>query len=164
MAEQILILTTGGTIDKIYFDATSDYEVGESVIPALLRESGVSLDCRLVSLMRKDSLEMTDEDRTGIRAACVEADEDRIVITHGTDTMTKTAEALVGIAGKSIVLTGSLAPARFRESDAVFNIGFALAAVQAKTPGAYLAMNGRIFEAGKVVKNLKTRRFEKTSG
>jgi L-asparaginase len=114
--------------------------------------------------MRKDSLEMTDEDRTGIRATCVEADEDRIVITHGTDTMTKTAEALVGIAGKSIVLTGSLAPARFRESDAVFNIGFALAAVQAKAPGVYLAMNGRIFEAGKVVKNLKTRRFEKTSG
>ena len=162
--ERLLILTTGGTIDKIYFDAKSDYEVGESVIPVLLRESGVTLDCRVVSLMRKDSLDLTAADRATIRTACEEAAEDWIVITHGTDTMTKTAEALVGIDGKSIVLTGSLAPARFRESDAVFNIGFALATVQAKSPGVYLAMNGRIFDAGKVVKNLETQRFEKTSG
>lgn len=164
MAERILILTTGGTIDKIYFDATSDYEVGESVIPALLRESGVSLECRLVSLMRKDSLELTDDDRSKIRTACAEAEECHIVITHGTDTMTRTAEALMEINGKTIVLTGSLAPARFRETDAVFNIGFALAAAQSKSSGVYIAMNGRIFEAGKVVKNLETRRFEDLGG
>ena len=160
----MLLLTTGGTIDKIYFDDQSEYEVGDSVIPALLRESRVTLDYRVVSLMRKDSLELTDEDRSAIREACEEAEEVRIVITHGTDTMATTAEALRGIAGKTIVLTGSLAPARFRETDAIFNIGFALAVAQAKPEGVFIAMNGRIFEAGHVRKNLETRRFEATDG
>ena len=156
----MLILTTGGTIDKIYFDAKSEFEVGESVIPALLRESRVELAYEIVSLMRKDSLELDEDDRAAIRAACAEAEHDQIVITHGTDTMAITAEALRGVEGKCIVLTGSLAPARFRETDAVFNIGFALAAAQALVPGVYIAMNGRIFEAGKVRKNREGNRFE----
>ncbi|MEO1845164.1 MAG: asparaginase domain-containing protein [Akkermansiaceae bacterium] len=159
--ERLLILTTGGTIDKIYFDAKSDYEVGESVIPVLLRESGVTLDCRVASLMRKDSLDLTAADRATIRTACEEAAEDWIVITHGTDTMAVTAEAMLGIEGKCIVLTGSLAPARFRETDAVYNIGFAMAAAQSKPPGVYIAMNGQIFEGGKVLKNPTTKQFEK---
>jgi L-asparaginase len=158
--DRILLITTGGTIDKIYFDATSDYEVGESIIPALLRGARVTVGFRVVPLMRKDSLELTDEDRAHIRRTCEEAEEACIVITHGTDTMTLTAEALLGIEGKCIVLTGSLAPARFHETDALFNIGFALGTVQAKGSGVYLAMNGRIFEAGKVVKNLTTKQFE----
>ena len=156
----MLIHTTGGTIDKIYFDATSEYEVGESVIPALLRESGVSLPIQVVSLMQKDSLELTDGDRAEIRRAIEEAAQHEIVITHGTDTMATTAETLIGIEGKTIVLTGSLAPARFRETDAIFNIGFALAAAQAQPPGIYIAMNGRIFPAGHVRKNPQTRQFE----
>jgi L-asparaginase len=156
----MLIFTTGGTIDKIYFDASSKYEVGDSIITAILAEASVTVESWIVPLMRKDSLELTDHDRGVIRTACEEAAEMRIIITHGTDTMTITAEALGGIAGKTIVLTGSLAPARFRETDAIFNIGFALAAAQVKPPGVYIAMNGRIFDAGKVVKNLETRRFE----
>lgn len=160
----MLILTTGGTIDKIYYDAKSDYEVGASVLPALLRESCVTLNFRIVSLMRKDSLELDDADRGAIRDACVESEDDQIVITHGTDTMTTTAEALREVEGKCIVLTGSLAPARFRETDAIFNIGFALAAAQALSPGVYVAMNGQIFEAGRVTKNLETNRFESVSG
>ena len=155
-----LILTTGGTIDKVYFDANSEYEIGDSTVPQVFEEVGVQLDYRLVSLMRKDSLEITDHDRAQIRRSCEDATEDTIVITHGTDTMTTTAEALVGVAGKTIVLTGSLAPARFRLTDAVFNLGCALGAAAGSPPGIYIAMHGRVFEAGKVRKNRVARRFE----
>ena len=112
------------------------------------------------SLRQVMPVRLPAEDRAAIRAACEEAAEDRIVITHGTDTMTKTAEALGGIEGKSIVLTGSLAPARFRETDAVFNIGFGLAAAQAIGPGVYIAMNGRVFTWDNVRKNKDAGVFE----
>ncbi len=158
----LLVLTTGGTIDKVYFDATSEYEVGEPTVPHVFREAGVALEWRLLPLLRKDSLEMEDADRALIREACEAAPEDRILITHGTDTMSVTAEALRGTAGKTIVLTGALAPARFRITDAVFNLGLALGAVQSLPPGVYLAMNGTIFEAGKVRKNKEAGRFEAT--
>ena len=156
----MLILTTGGTIDKIYFDASSEYEVGEPMVPHVFREVGAQLDYRLLPLMRKDSLEMTAEDRALIRSECEAAAEERIVITHGTDTMAETSEALLGIAGKVIVLTGSLAPARFRSTDAIFNLGCALGAAAAGSPGVYLAMHGRVFEAGRVRKNREAQRFE----
>lgn len=112
--------------------------------------------------MRKDSLEINDEDRAAIRAACEAAPEPRILITHGTDTMSLTAEKLTGIPGKTIVLTGALAPARFKTTDAIFNLGLALGAVQSLPPGVHLAMNGTIFEAGKVRKNREAGRFEAT--
>ena len=156
----MLILTTGGTIDKVYFDATSEYEVGEPTIEHIFREAGVTLEYRLVSLMRKDSLEITDEDRAVIRREIESSDENQVLITHGTDTMSLTAEFLLGIEGRTIVLTGAMAPARFRTTDAIFNVGCALGAAQRHQPGVYLAMNGRIFEAGKVRKNLEARRFE----
>lgn len=155
-----LVLTTGGTIDKVYFDATSDYEVGEPTVPHVFREAGVELPWRLVSLFRKDSLEITDEDRAEIRRACEEAPEAKILITHGTDTMPVTAEALCGIPGKTIVLTGALAPARFRVTDAVFNLGLALGAVQSAPEGVWIAMNGTLFPAGAVRKNREAGRFE----
>ncbi|MFD0893200.1 asparaginase [Luteolibacter ambystomatis] len=158
----VLVLTTGGTIDKVYFDASSEYEVGEPTVPHVFREAGVALDWRLESLMRKDSLEINDEDRAAIRAACEAAPESRILITHGTDTMSITAEKLTGISGKTIVLTGALAPARFKTTDAIFNLGLALGAVQSLPPGVHLAMNGTIFEAGKVCKNREAGRFEAT--
>jgi L-asparaginase len=161
---KLLVLTTGGTIDKVYFDATSEYEIGEPTVPHVFREAGVAVDWRLESLLRKDSLEMTDEDRAMIRAACAAADERRILITHGTDTMSVTAEALRGLEGKTIVLTGALAPARFRVTDAVFNLGLALGAVQSLPAGVYLAMNGTVFEAGKVRKNREAGRFEEVGG
>lgn len=156
----ILIVTTGGTIDKVYFDASSEYEVGDSTVPHVFREAGVQVEWRLESLFRKDSLEMTQADRAQIRQACEAASETQILVTHGTDTMSETAEYLVGITGKTIVLTGALAPARFRVTDAIFNLGLALGAVQSKPAGVYLAMNGRVFEAGKVRKNRTVGQFE----
>ncbi len=158
----ILVLTTGGTIDKVYFDASSDYEVGEPTVPHVFREAGVTLEWRLEPLLRKDCLELTDADRAAIRQACLDAPESRILITHGTDTMTETAAALGELAGKTVVLTGALAPARFRVTDAVFNLGLALGALQSKPPGIYLAMNGTVFTAGQVRKNRGAGRFEAT--
>jgi L-asparaginase len=156
----LLILTTGGTIDKVYFDASSEYEVGEPTVPHVFREAGVTVEWRMESLFRKDSLELTDEHRAVIRQACEDAPETRILITHGTDTMCRTAAALAGLAGKTIVLTGALAPARFRITDAVFNLGLALGAVQSLPPGVFIAMNGTIFPAGEVRKNRELGRFE----
>ncbi|NNF52168.1 MAG: asparaginase [Gammaproteobacteria bacterium] len=159
---QLKIFTTGGTIDKVYFDARSEFEIGEPLIGAILTEAQVAFDFEVVQLMRKDSLELNDEDRRTIREAVQAAPESRIVITHGTDTMAATAEALLGIDDKTIVLVGALNPARFRSSDAIFNIGLATGAVQAMQPGVYIAMNGRIFSAGHVKKNRDANRFEET--
>ncbi|WEK46610.1 MAG: asparaginase domain-containing protein [Candidatus Andeanibacterium colombiense] len=151
--EPILLLTTGGTIDKIYFDALSDYQVGETVVARLLELGRVKRPFRLEEVTRKDSLELTDQDRAAIRARIVAAPESHIVITHGTDTMTETAKVLADIPGKVIVLVGALAPARFGESDASFNLGMAFAAAQLAAPGVYIAMSGSVFPAGRVVKD-----------
>lgn len=159
IAEPILVLSTGGTIDKVYFDAMSDYEVGESVIPDLLREANVLATHRHVGLMRKDSLELTDADRDQIFECLLDQPERRIVITHGTDTMTQTAARLADLEGRTIVLTGSMAPARFARTDATFNVGMAIAAVQTLEPGAYIAMNGQVFDASRVVKDRQQRAF-----
>ncbi len=149
----ILILTTGGTIDKLYFDALSEYQIGDSVVERLLRTARVAPAFRVQELMRKDSLELTDDDRRTIAAAVRDAPEERVVITHGTDTMTDTAHALGGGAGKTVVLVGALAPARFAESDATFNLGMAFAAAQVAAPGVWIAMNGTIFDGAKVRKD-----------
>ncbi len=154
------IITTGGTIDKIYFDARSDYQVGEPVIGELLARMGVGFDYTVESAMRKDSLDMTDKDRAHIRRLSEQCDEEHVLITHGTDGMVGTAAALAGIPGKRIVLTGALQPAAFMQTDAVFNIGCALGALQCVDPGVYIAMNGRVFAADKVRKNLAANRFE----
>jgi len=156
----VLILTTGGTIDKIYFDASSEFEVGAPTIPHIFQDVGATIDHELLPLFRKDSLEMTTEDRLQIRKACEDTSHRQILITHGTDTMAETAEALIGIPHKVIVLTGAMAPSRFRETDAIFNIGTAIGALQSLSEGVYLAMNGTLFEAGKVRKNRDARRFE----
>lgn len=158
----IVFITTGGTIDKVYFDAKSAFEVGESVVEHVLRQAEVAFPIRQLSLMRKDSLEMTAEDRGAIRAAVEAVDGPYVVITHGTDTMADTARSLEGIPGKTIVLTGSLSPARFQHSDADFNIGLAVGAVQSLPPGVYVAMNGTIFHADRVTKNRERNRFEPT--
>ncbi|TGN38775.1 asparaginase domain-containing protein [Marinobacter confluentis] len=157
----IHVLTTGGTIDKIYFDANSDFEIGDSLLPELLAEANIHDGYSLRELLRKDSLEMTDEDREMIAAAVSQTSANRVLITHGTDTMAETAQALKSIAGKTIVLFGAMQPARMRRSDAVFNLGFAWAAVSLLPEGVYIAMNGEVFEAGAVRKNLKAKRFER---
>lgn len=157
---QIEIITTGGTIDKIYFDAKSDYEIGDPQIAELLRDANLSLDYRVTSLLRKDSLELTDSDRQLIRERVENSQAARIVITHGTDTMVETGKALQGIAGKTIVLTGAMQPARFRFTDAVFNVASAITAVQTLPPGVYISMNGQIFDPLRARKNVEKKRFE----
>lgn len=157
---KLLVITVGGTIDKVYFDASSEYEVGDPMVSHVFQGTHVSLDYSVLPLMRKDSLEMDDADRELVRQTCEQAEERCILITHGTDTMTKTAEVLKSVEGKTIVLTGAMAPARFRETDAVFNMGCATGAVQSLPPGVYVAMNGRVFPAGKVRKNREARCFE----
>jgi L-asparaginase len=158
--KKILILTTGGTIDKVYFDARSSYEVGPPNIEVVLGELDLAIDYSVRSLLRKDSLEITDEDREIILQAVLHADEEHILITHGTDTMVHTAQYLAGAHGKTIVLTGALTPALFKTTDALFNIGCALTAVQTLPPGVYIAMNGAIFPHDRVRKNLQKNTFE----
>ena len=157
----IQIFTAGGTIDKVYFDANSEFEIGDSLLPELLAESNIHDGYRIEGLLRKDSLEMTDADRNRVRDAVERCDAGRVLITHGTDTMPETARSLLRVKDKTIVLTGAMQPARMRRSDAVFNIGFAWAAVKLLPAGVYVAMNGEVFEAGSVRKNLKAGRFEK---
>lgn len=155
----ILVVTTGGTIDKQYFDALSEYRIAESVIEKLLAVSRVTHPFRIVELMRKDSLDLTEEDRALIRATIAAAPETRVVVTHGTDTMTETAQVLADVPGKTIVLCGALAPARFAESDAPFNLGMAFACCQAATPGVWITMNGTVFDGLKVKKDRKAGLF-----
>ena len=157
---RVKIYTTGGTIDKTYFDAKSEYEVGDPQIVDILRFANVGIDYVVETVLRKDSLDMTDEDRELLVRRVREEPCDRILITHGTDTMVDTARELEHIDGKTIVLVGSLSPAQFKNSDAEFNIGFALAAVQVLPAGVYIAMNGSVFEPAKVRKNRERNRFE----
>lgn len=159
---EALVITTGGTIDKVYFDAKSDYEVGESVVEELLTQAHVHLPYKIISLMRKDSLELDAADRALIRQTILDNEQQAIVVTHGTDTMTDTAKVLADIGNKTIVLTGSLAPGRFAQSDATFNVGMAFAAVQTLPPGVYIVMNGQVFDGRHVKKDRSQNRFLST--
>ena len=159
---RIRFITTGGTIDKIYFDALSEFEVGDSVVQHILTDGLVDFEYDVVSLFQKDSLEINDEDREQIRKFIADDDATHYIITHGTDTMPETAEVLKDLRDRTIVLTGALTPARFRTTDAVFNVGMAVATVQIAKPGVYIAMSGQVFEAGAVRKNRAENKFEAT--
>ena len=156
------VFTTGGTIDKVYFDDKSDYQVGDPQIGGILRELGVAFRFNVIPIIRKDSLHITDADRAGVAERCRNSPEACIVITHGTDTMVETALVLASLSDRTIVLTGALSPARFRGSDAEFNVGTAVGAVQSLPPGVYIAMNGRIWDPRKVRKNVAANKFEAT--
>ena len=158
---KIVFYTAGGTIDKIYFDAKSKYEVGESILGEILREGNVMFDYESKVIMQKDSLDLTDRDRDIIYEAISKESNHHIILTHGTDTMVKTAQHLSKIKDKTVILTGSMSPARFRSSDAAFNIACAIGAVQTLKQGVYICMNGRVFTPDNVVKNLKRGVFEK---
>ena len=158
--DELLVVTTGGTIDKVYFDDKSDYQVGEPQIGHILEELGVAFRFRVIPIMRKDSLHIDASDRELLRATIAAQEEAHVLVTHGTDTMIDTARVLSSIADKTIVLTGALNPARFRGSDAEFNIGTAVGAVQALPPGVYIAMNGRVWDPARVRKNVAANRFE----
>ena len=160
MLSKLFIITTGGTIDKIYFDDKSDYQIGKPQISQILRAMHVAFEFEVSSLMRKDSLHMTDQDRKLIHDVVSASDYRHVLITHGTDTMVETASFLQNIPDKTIVLTGSLNPARFRDSDAIFNIGCAVGAAQALPPGVYITMNGMVWDPAHVRKNRHENRFE----
>jgi L-asparaginase len=158
--DRLCIVTTGGTIDKIYFDDKSDYQIGEPQIGNILRELGVNFQFSVIPILRKDSLHVSDEDRELLRATIAAQEAKHVLVTHGTDTMVATAKVLSAISDKTIVLTGALSPARFRGSDAEFNVGCAVGAVQCLPAGVYIAMNGRIWDPHKVRKNVAANRFE----
>jgi L-asparaginase len=159
----IRIFVTGGTFDKEYNELTGQLFFRDTHLPEMLTRSRTTLDVSVETLMMKDSLLMTDEDRERIAAECRSAKENRIVITHGTDTMPVTAKALKGqVGGKTIVLTGAMIPYTFGSSDGFFNLGCSLAFVQVLRPGVYVVMNGRYFRAGMVRKDMQTGKFEET--
>lgn len=157
---QIKIFTTGGTIDKTYFDKNSDYHVGEPQAGGILDKSNVVFDYSVHSIFKKDSLDIDDSDRQLIREIISADSATHIIITHGTDTMVHTANALEDIAGKTIVLTGSMSPAPFRDSDAVFNVGCSVMAVQLLPPGVYIVINGKVFDPKHAKKNVEAKRYE----
>ncbi len=156
----IKIFATGGTIDKVYFDAMSTYQVGPPNISAVFDELKLGFSYSIESLMKKDSLDLNDADRTVIYEAVKADPADKILITHGTDTMVATARKLADIQTKTIVLTGALKPALFKTTDAVFNIGCAVTAVQTLAPGVYIVMNGCVFRHDQVRKNIEEGLFE----
>jgi L-asparaginase len=159
----IQLFSTGGTFDKVYYDALSDFQIGEPMAGEILREAAVTFAFKLESLLKKDSLELTDEDRALVRSKVAACPARHIVIIHGTDTMTQTAEALQSITDKVIVFTGAMQPARMRNSDAAFNLGVAIGALQCLNDGVYIAMSGRIFPAGQVQKNRAAGCFEQSA-
>jgi len=154
------IITTGGTIDKIYFDDKSDYQIGPPEIGHILEDTDVAFEFHINALIRKDSLHITDRDRRLIREVVELSKASHFLITHGTDTMVETATQLRGLGNKTIVLTGALKPARLRDSDAVFNVGCAVGAVQSLPPGVYISMNGKVWDPDSVRKNVAANRFE----
>ena len=162
MSERVRILVTGGTFDKEYDEIGGRLYFKDTHIAEMLDLGRCRVDVEIRTLMMIDSLEMTDADRDIIVRQCRSVPEQRIVITHGTDTMEITARVLesAAIAGKTIVLTGAMIPYKFGSSDGLFNLGSALAFSQALPPGVYVAMNGRCFAAGTVRKNRQTGVFE----
>ena len=158
--QHLSVVTTGGTIDKIYFDDKSAYEIGDPQIGKILEALGVAFTFDVLPALRKDSLHLDASDRDLLRRLIEAQPHRHVLVTHGTDTMVETAAVLASIKDKVIVLTGALNPARFQGSDAVFNIGCAVGAVQSLPDGVYIAMNGRIWNPAHVRKNRDANRFE----
>ncbi len=159
----IRVFVTGGTLDGFDYARESDAPKRKSSkVQALLRDARISADYAVTTLFLKDSRFITHADLETIATACGKCKEGRILITHGSFTMAATAKFLAGKKlGKTIVATGAITPAAKSASDAKFNIGFAFAAVQSLPKGVYVAMNGRVFHASNVRKNLRTGYFEK---
>ena len=154
------ILTTGGTIDKVYFDNKSNYEVGDPFVEELLHKMNVNISFKVKSLMRIDSLDMTDIHREEILNYIMNSNANNFLITHGTDSIVETAIYLKKISDKTIVLTGSLKPAVFIDNDAIFNVGSALTPAQILKNGVYIVINGQVFNPDNVRKNLEKNIFE----
>ena len=161
MSSTIKVFVTGGTFDKEYNELNGNLFFKETHLHEMLQLGRSKLDLSITTLMMKDSLDFIEADRQMITTACNEIKEDKILITHGTDTMTLTASYLAKhCKGKTIVITGAMVPYKFGSSDGLFNLGSALAFVQVVSPGVYIAINGKIFEADKVKKNTDKGEFE----
>jgi L-asparaginase len=161
----IRILVTGGTFDKEYNEKTGQLYFKDTHLAEMLRLGRCRVDVTIRTVMMVDSLEMTDVDRALIVQNCLQADEDRIVITHGTDTMVETAAAVAkAVSGKTVVLAGAMIPYAFGSSDGLFNLGSALSFAQSLPPGVYIAMNGKCFAWDRVRKNRERGEFEEVTG
>jgi L-asparaginase len=157
----IQIFVTGGTFDKEYNELTGQLFFKDTHLSEMLVLGRSRLDVDVRTLMMIDSLDMTEMDRELIVDHCIKSETDKIIITHGTDTMSVTAEVIASnIKDKTIVITGAMIPYKFGSSDGLFNLGSALAFVQTLPAGVYVAMNGKIFKAGNVRKNKETGEFE----
>jgi L-asparaginase len=159
--QPIRILITGGTIDKEYNPLTGELTFAKSHLSNMLNQVRCQARFILEEVMLKDSLQMRSEDREEILKRCMDCLENKIIVTHGTDTMVETARVLGReIRGKTMVLVGAMIPYAFGASDALFNLGFAFAAVQALPQGVYITMNGKIFTWDNVRKNKESGEFE----
>lgn len=157
----IKIIVTGGTFDKEYDEINGKLFFKDTHVQEMLRLGRCRLDIEIVTLMMIDSLDMTETDREKILAHCRQCSEDKIVITHGTDTMVETAQVLAHAKlNKTIVLTGAMVPYAFGSSDGLFNLGSALSFVQALPPSVYITMNGKYFSWDNVRKNRTLGEFE----
>ncbi|MFC2134690.1 asparaginase domain-containing protein [Bacteroidota bacterium] len=159
--KKIKIFTLGGSIDKNYSMEKSDFVVDAPQISKVLEEANVTFPFEVEEIIRKDSLKITDDERTLLRKKIENETAKRIIITHGTDTMHLTGQALQSIKDKTIVITGAMQPAAFKNTDAHFNIGTAFIAVQTLDPGVYIVMNGQVFDPNDMKKNMDTKTFEK---
>ncbi len=158
---KIVFIQTGGTIDKDYPRTQKGYafEIKEPAVERILQKVHPNFEYKTIPLLKKDSQDITEQDRQRIGETCETAATDKIVITHGTDTMLETAHKLSVIKNKVIILTGAMKPERFADSDASFNVGTAIGAINILTKGVYVAMNGRIYPWNKVMRNQKTGQF-----
>ncbi|MCL5676260.1 MAG: asparaginase domain-containing protein [Patescibacteria group bacterium] len=158
---KILFIQTGGTIDKDYPKKIRSYgfEIANPAVERIITRVKPTFRYRIISLLRKDSLDLTEKDRELIYKTCLKVPEEKIIITHGTDTMIKTAKQLCAIKNKSIIMTGSLLPEKFYDSEAMFNIGCAVGAINLVNKGVYIAMSGKIFLWNRCKKSPKTGRF-----
>ncbi len=166
MSSTVRIFVTGGTFDKEYNERDGSLFFKDTHLHEMLQLGRCRVPVEVRTLMMVDSLEMDDEDRELILQQCRKSDADRIVITHGTDTMAVTARRLgeAGLPGKTVVLTGAMIPFAFGSSDGLFNLGAALAFAQSLPPGVYVAMNGRCFDWDNVRKNKAIGEFEALAG
>lgn len=158
--KKLLVLTTGGTLDKVYFDALSEFQVGDPVVGPILTTMNVNFEFEVIEICRKDSLELTGQDREKLKATIESSDAAHVLITHGTDTMVDSANYIGQQTGKVIIFTGAMQPAAFTNTDAVFNIGTAVGAFSVAQPGSYIAMSGQVYPASHVFKNYDSKRFE----
>jgi len=162
---KIIFIQTGGTIDKDYPKAEKGYafEIREPAVKRILQKANPNFDYEIIPLLRKDSLDITQEDRNKISQTCQKTTNNRIIITHGTDTIIETARKLSSIKNKTIILTGAMKPEKFTDSDAQFNVGTAIGAMNILSNGVYIAMNGRIYPWNKVRRNPRTGQFVETN-